>query len=147
MEAQPDYQAIAHYRRAGLRPRPALLAKIKRLHPTVDLVFEENSGRWILVQMDQVPIHVITVLRGSRGEYVEPNVGNTISVLDRSSPSNFHNRFSVDRWIEDNLTEEVSDPAAEARADANIHEFSERAWRMEHPKLTLRPDPKPLKET
>lgn len=146
MKAMPDYQKVVHYRRAGLRPHPKLMERIRRRHPTVDLVFEQTSQRWVLIQVDQHPIHVISVLRGRRGEYVAPNLANTVGVLDRASPSNFHNRFAVDRWIEENLSEEVQDPVAEARAEANINEFSERAWRMEHPKISVIPDPIKVKE-
>ena len=144
--AQPDYQAEVRYRRPGYRPRSDLMARIKRFHPTVDLVFETKSQRWVLVQMDRHPIHVISVLRGRRGEFVAPNMENTVGMLDRCSSINFGNKWAVDRWIAENLSDEVSDPDAEARAESNINEFSERVWRLEHPKLSVRPDPKPVKE-
>lgn len=139
---QPDYQRTVQARIPGYRPPPALMRRLKRFHPTVDLMWEPNRGRWVLVQNDQSQLHVIQVLQGLHGEFVAPNMENTVGILDRMSSINGANRWEVDRWIDENLSEEVEDPVAESRAEASIHEFSDRVWNMGHPKTSIIPDPK-----
>jgi hypothetical protein len=139
---QPDYRRTVTSRFPGYRPPPHLLARIKRFHPTVDLLWEPNRKRWVLAQTDQAQVHVITVLQGPSGEFVAPNLENTLGMLDRSSSVNFANRWAVDRWLRDNITDEVQDPEADSRIEKNIHEFSDRVWHLNQKRVAIVPDPR-----
>jgi hypothetical protein len=141
-ERRPDYQRTVRSRQAGARPNESLLRRLKRFHPAVDLFWENVRKRWVLVQTDGPQIHVIRVLEGTRGEYAHPTFANTVGYLDSIRSFRSLTRWGLDQWIDDNLSEQVEDPELDKRVEYNINEFSERTWRLEHPKTSITPDPK-----
>jgi hypothetical protein len=138
-----DYRKAVSHRFAGYRPPKALMKRLRRLYPQMDLMWCADRGLWVLVQTDQAQVHIVTILQDREGKFVAPTVENTIGLLDRCNPANLDNQWAIDRWIEENLSEEISDPEAEARIEENIHEFSDRLWHLkEEAPVSVVPDPR-----
>ena len=126
-----DPRKTVTHRCAGYRPAPSLVKRMKRFHPSVDLMWEPTSQRWALVQTDEQELHVITFLVGPQGQYQTPNLDNTVGFLDRCSSDNFQNAWALDRWINENLSgEDFKDPVSEQRAEEHIAETADRMWHL-----------------
>ena len=136
-----DPRKTVTVRCAGYRPHPQLLKRLKRFHPSVDLMWEPTCQRWALVQTDQEEMHIITFLVGPDGEYLTPDLDNTVGFLDRSSSENFATAWALDRWIDRELTDEYFDRESEDRAAANLHEFSDRIFHLQKGRVAVVPDP------
>jgi len=123
-----DYASSVTFRHVGAKPHPQLMERIKRLHPTVDLMWVPQVQRWALVQTDQAELHFMGLIQGPRGEYRHPDL-TILDHLERMRPSNFQNQWAVDRFL-DSLPEEVKDPEQDRRIEENIHEFSDRTYHL-----------------
>ena len=140
---RPNYQKDTVRRHAGYRPPAWLTKRLRRHHPDVQLMWSPKDCRWVLVQTDQHPLHVITVLETPDGEFMAPNLDNTVGYLDTISLANFRTRYDTAQWMANNLTDELpDDPEQERRIEDNIGEFSERAWHLTGRSVSVVPDPK-----
>lgn len=130
MKVRGDCRQDIVYRWVGKKPRESVLQRLRRRWPSVRLMWLAQRKRWVLLQVDRSPPHVISILQTVDGRYVEPTVENTVGYLDRVSPSNFRNQWAVERWIEKNLVDEPQDPALDDRHMGRVEEMADRIWRL-----------------
>lgn len=126
----------------GMKPPAHIVSALRKHHPMVHLMWAPQIKRWCLIQVYPRPSKLLTIIAKHHPdrdhEYAHPNLDNTVRWLYEASPANKHNKWALDRWLQD--VEDKVEAAGEAEAASaidRVHEAHERLWHAHQNKTVV----------
>lgn len=119
----------SRYVKTGVEPPEYVIEALAQVFPMVRLDWHPFLKRWTLWEINGRELTLIAALAGPKGEYVTPNLHNTIGLLERCLVrGRINSEHDLNKWLEalDEEPQDVKDLKTEG--DAKIREGSKAFW-------------------
>ena len=102
-------------KKAGANIPTHVLTMMKRLHPTVEILWANQVKRWALVQTLRGNSQLIRFL-DRRGRYLHPNLVNTVYYLNSIHPAKLRSKYAQERFLKALDTSSIAERVARSSA-------------------------------
>lgn len=113
-------------KKTGHQVPKAILRAMNRLHPNVQIMWNDRAQRWCLVGHDRNGSYLISTI-SRNGQFAPPMMENTVYFLNRMHPANSH-KFSALRQLERDLDATPENDAIRKSKSDQIREGSVALW-------------------
>ncbi len=124
-----------YVKKAGHQIPKHVTRQMRRLHPTVDILWSEQLKRWCLVQTVDGRAHLITTIH-DKNRFAMPTLANTVYYLNLCHPSRLRSAIARERFLQ-KLDENIEHEVIKKNSSDRIREGSNALWNRLTNRLVL----------